>query len=63
MRDYFVDDIQYNRYIECAPKRIIVVGKMGSGKSSYIRDYLHRYESVDLDKLDPTYIKIFIYFP
>ena len=64
MRDYFVNDIHYNRYVECVPTRIIVTGKMGSGKSSYIKDYLHRYEVVDLDKvvkerLDPKHSETF----
>ena len=52
MRDFFVNDIQYNRYKNKKPERIIVVGRMGSGKSSFIKDNFLAFQgTVDMDAL------------
>lgn len=39
MNDYLVNDIQYKRWKARKPKRVIVTGRMGSGKSSFLKDY------------------------
>jgi pantetheine-phosphate adenylyltransferase len=54
MRDYFLSDVHYKRFTNKLPARIIVTGKIGSGKSSFI-DYISRcdwhrgFSSVDMD--------------
>lgn len=51
MSKYFVNDIQYKRYKNKKPKRIIVCGRMGSGKSSFIKDKFKNYTVFDMDKV------------
>jgi pantetheine-phosphate adenylyltransferase len=50
---FFVNDIQHARYLNNKPKRIIVVGDMGSGKSSFIKDCIEPITgpTVDMDKV------------
>lgn len=39
MIDYFVNPFHYQRWITKKPKRVIVTGRIGSGKSSFLEDY------------------------
>ena len=57
MNKYFVNETQYKRYVGYKPKRMIVVGRMGSGKSSFIDDTFEYTPSFDLDKLVAERVK------
>ena len=57
MKKYFVNETQYKRYVGYKPKRIIVVGRMGSGKSSFIDDTFDYTPSFDLDKFVAERVK------
>lgn len=50
---HLVNEIQYKRWKNGQPTRIIVTGHMGAGKSSFIKDYskimCNRHEAVDMD--------------
>ncbi len=49
MSEYFVNQIQYERWKTKKPKRVIVVGRMGAGKSSFIKDHFHDEAVTDMD--------------
>lgn len=47
MEDYLVNPIQYARWKAGKPKRVIVLGGIGSGKSSFLSDYKHEFTEFD----------------
>jgi len=54
---FFVNDMQHARYLNVKPKRIIVVGNMGSGKSSFIKDHLsQKMHCMDMDSEVKDYL-------
>jgi pantetheine-phosphate adenylyltransferase len=51
MSKYFVNQLQYKRWMIKKPKRVIVTGRMGAGKSSFIEDL----KDYALDGLQPPH--------
>lgn len=49
MSQYFINDMHYKRWVNGKPKRIIVTGQMGAGKSSFIDEIDCGHVSIDMD--------------